>query len=671
MLSRSLLCSALAVCCQSVVAATFTPIDVGAFFVIPDQTAVLRWRMESGELGGPIEYVVRDYRDETVDSGRVKIAGDGTVELTVKLSQGFYDVELPVAKQRFGVISLPEFRGRKDPFFCIDSALSWLEHNNGVREGLIRGLQHCGVAMSRERLNFGHISPAKEEWNWEGPLHYETVRKLHEKHGVAVLEMFHDATAWSGRVGKYPEDLVGTSRAWGQIARRWQSTWGAMEIWNEPDIHFGDHLPADQYAALVKAVAYGFSRQGIDTPLVGGVFASYNRPFLDNAARNGLLDCVDVASFHTYGRAPQMVDLVGKYRSWLRAHGRETMPLWITECGRPWKRGPDRPPVDQDAESALDITMKAVEARVAGIARHFPFVYPFYQEHEWNFGMMGRRATPLRSMAAYAQMIRAMAHMRYLGDLKCGDEAIQRARLFGDDRHAIAVVYTGQTSAKAKVKLDLPVLRAEAIDGRPLQLDSGTMVSGTMVPIPDGLTYVWLARDRLDDRLQTDTPAMRLWKIAQQPPPQRGEPSSIVMRMQLAGDLLQPKSDGYHVLAESPSKLPLKVRVFNLSDKPRALTVKLALSRKPARVIGEEVRSMSIPAESFVDVSWQVDLTGAFAAIGRLEATVTATAGGVPIAQLAGMIHGGKPHVSKPRKMALFLKKTTKSFVMVTRFVFT
>lgn len=630
MFNRSLLSVAWIVCIQSAGAATLRPLDVATFFVAPDEPAVLQWKVESGRLDGPIEYAIRDYWDKTVDSGRAKIADDGTLEVAVELPQGFYDVELPDTKQRFGVVSLPPYAGRKDPFFCIDSALSWLQRSNRIRDGLIRGLKRCGVAMSRERLNWGDISRMKDGWNWEGSVDNETVRKLHQKRGVEVLEMFHGATSWSGRVGKYPEDLIGTARAWGQIARRWQPTWGAMEVWNEPDIHFGDHLPADQYVPLVRAIAYGFSRQQIDTPVIGGVFAIYNRTFLDNAAENGMLDCVDAVSFHTYNRAPQMVELVSNYRSWLQAHGRPAMPLWITECGRPWKRGPGRPPVDQDAESALDITMKAVEARAAGVARHFPFVYPFYEEREWNFGMMGRRATPLRSMAAYAQMIRRLAHTRYLGDLKCDDDSIQRARLFGDDSQTIAVLYTGRVDRRAKVKPGPAVLRAEGIDGRPL-----TVEQDLTVPAGDGLVYAWLDRERLGDRLETDTAAMRLWEISRQPPPKRPALSPIVMRLEIQPDLLSPKSDGYHLSAKAADKLPLRVRVFNLSDRPRQLALKLEFSSKPARVIGERTRPVKVPAEAFADVSWQAELSGAFAGPKRFRATVTATSEDGPQARLA------------------------------------
>jgi len=618
---KKILFTAVVVACSHVVAAaTLKPIGVERFFVPPDELAVLQWHVESGPLDAPVEAIVRDYQDRRVAALPAKVTADGLVELTVKLPPGFYEIELPAVEQRFGVTSLAAFDGPKDPFFSIDAAMSWLVRGDDeVREGLVKVLQRSGVFMSRERLNWAQINPAEGTWDWDSPLGYETLRKAYAEHGVEVLEMFHGTTRWAGVIERYPDDLAGTARAWREIGRRWRPTWGAMEVWNEPDISFGGNLPADQYVPLVRTIACAFDQAEVDVPLVGGVFAHYLPPYLDNAARNGLLDLVDVASFHTYGRAPGMEDLVGKYRSWLAAHGRPAMPLWLTECGRPWKRGPDRPPADQDAVSALDATMKAVESRACGVARYFAFVYPFYEERDNNFGMMGRRATPLRSMAAYARLASLLANKRYLGDLRCDDAAVQRARVFGDDRETIAVVYTGAPNADAKLNLDVPALGVEGIDGRTLEA-----AEDGAVPVPDGLAYVWLDREKLGDRLEKDTPAMCLWSIGQQEPPKRTRPSPIVLRYKFDRDLVEAKSEGYRLKGEAAGKMPLVVRVFNLSQKPRELSVELSFSRTGASVTSAKTQSASVPAEGSVDVTWEVDLTGAFAAAEQLTAKVTA-----------------------------------------------
>lgn len=591
-----------------------TPLSVHTFFVEPGKPFTVRWRDDGA---GERPFVLRDTWGNEVGTGRLAAAVRGLLQATATVPAGYFEIDLLRAKQRFGIVSLPAFEGEADPFFAIDGALSWLVKDDAVRDGLIRALHRSGVAMERERLSWAQVNPAPDKWEWQAPRRYGTVRALHKKHGVAMLEMFHDAPAWTGRLrSRYPADLVAAARSWEQIAQHWRHTWGALEVWNEPDISFGGYLPGDQYASLVKTVAHALAGSRTDVPLVGGVFAHFHPQFLDACAANGMLAWVDAASFHTYGRAAQMEALIGRYRGWLRQHGKETMPLWLTECGRPWTRGPERPPMDQDAASALDITMKGVESRACGIARYFPFVYPYYEERGNNFGMMGKRATPLRSMAAYVQLVRVLAGTRYLGDLRCDDRAIQRARVFGDGERTVAVLYTGRVDAKATVPPDLGVQRIEGIDGRPLKAaDAGRL------PIPDGLAYVWLDRAHLKDRLVADTPAMKLWRIAQQPAPTRTAPSSIVLQTQLNPQAMKAETKGYRVPPASQADLPLRIRAFNLSAAPQELIPRL---RHPAsaRLLARPGPAR-VPASGHADLTWRLDLRDAFAESDTLRLTVS------------------------------------------------
>jgi hypothetical protein len=610
----------LLVSCAAAHHASGSPVTDNAdrYFVTPG-TATVTWPTTSSTSNEPVAYTLRDFHGRAVSTGHATVRADKTATATLSVGPGYYEIELADGGRRIGVVALPQFTGRMDPFFAIDSALSWLVRADATREGLIRVLRRTGIAMSRERLSWEQIHPAADRWDWDTGRHYDLVRQTYGRQGVEVLEMFHSAPVWAGRVGKYPDDLVATARAWPQIARHWRPTWGALEIWNEPEISFGGLLPGDQYVAIVKAVAYGLAQARIEVPLVGGVFAHGPRPFLDNVAANGLLECVDTVSFHTYDRAASMERIVGKYREWLAAHGRPSAPLWITECGRPWRRGPGRPPADQDAVSALDITMKAVEARACGIARHFPFVYPYYEERENNFGMMDRQAAPLRSMAAYAQAVRVLSGKRYLGDLRTEDASIQRARVFGDAQGRLCVLYTGRVELAAKARLPASVLRAEGIDGRPLEIAHGSPV----VPIPDGLTYVWLARDP-GEHLQSDTPAMRWTKVAQAAVAPRATPSPIVLRHQFDAKRLSPTPAGYHVPPERAGKVPLAVRAFNLGAEARELSLQIKFASKDVKLLDAATRQLRVPATGSADVTWLADLSRAFAADNRLRVTVRA-----------------------------------------------
>ena len=616
MIQRIVTLTVLLACPCLAEAATLKPVNIEQFCLTPGKPATLSWNIESGNLGDTTKVVVRDYADRVVMSPKVTISQKGLLKLPLQLKKGFYELEFLDTNQRFGVISQPIFRGERDPFFAIDSAMSWLVQDDQVREGLVKILARSGIPMSRERLNWAEVNPKNDEWNWDGRRRYETLRQTCRGEGVEVLEMFHNTTNWAGRVGTYPDDLVGTAQAWQQIAKRLGPTWGAMEVWNEPDIKFGDYLPADQYVPLVKTFAYFLQEQGISTPLVGGVFAHYHQKYLDNAARNGLPSLVDAVSFHTYGRAMGMEKLIGRYRQWLIDSDRPNTPLWITECGRPWKRGSERPTVEQDAESALDIIMKGVEAKACGIARHFPFVYPYYEERESNFGMMGKDATPLRSMAAYVQLVTALSGKQYLGDLTCDDNSIQLARVFTDDKETVAVLYTGVPKPDKKVGIDLPVTQITGIDGRPIDL-----AADGSIPVPDGLVYVCLDRAQIGERLKTNTRAMQLLSHAIQPAPKPVPASPIVLRYQFDPEVASPKTEGYHIVTETPGEVPFTVRVFNLSSRAQRRSLTLSFSQ-PVDFESDEVQKATVPVTGHVDVRWNVNLSRAFAATGALTATV-------------------------------------------------
>lgn len=650
---------------------------IETLLIAPDRPATIRWRAEGPLPADPVRYRVEDFRDSEVCAGIAQRLDRQTIELTLTLAQGYYEVEFAGVAARFGVVAAPARSRPGDPFFAIDSAMSWLVRDPALREGLVGVLRRSGIAMARERLNWGEIQPTRDRFDWNGPRGYETLRQRYAAQGVSLLEMFHSATPWSGTVGKYPGDLVGTAAAWQSIARRWGTMWGGLEIWNEPDIFFGDHLPADQYAAVVKTLAYAVHAQAPDTPLVGGVVAHYHRPFLDTVAACGMLDCVDAASFHTYDQAARMQTLVSQYRDWLAAHQRADMPLWITESGRPWRRGRDRPPADQDIASALDITAKAIEARACGVTRYFAFVYPFYEENENNFGMMDRHGTPLRSFAAYAQAARVLSGKRYLGDLPL-DGAQAPVRIFGDGRETVAVLTRSTTIAalrsvetpspsaadrgEAAVPGDTaapgggeresgaapastapgpadkrPVeaaesprrLRAEALDGRRIELgDKGE------IPVVDGLAYVWLD-EATPMRLDTDTDAMRLWRLGQAASRRRAAPSPVVLRWQNDPASFHPETAGYRVVGEGSGPHRVVVRAFNLGEVPTDLRLRLDFEDSAARIEDPNPCRVHAAAGGFVDATWNVDLATAFAQADRVTATVRpiedGTTGALPL----------------------------------------
>ncbi|MGC8638857.1 MAG: hypothetical protein ACP5XB_03135 [Isosphaeraceae bacterium] len=611
----------------------FSPPPLINLYTEPGAELTLRLRRTSGDATAPVAFRVLDYAGKLVTEGRPRSLGGDEWELTFKLVQGFFEIEIPASRQRFGVVCLPAWKGKPDPFFAIDGGLSWLVSEPSRREQLIEAARGCGVAMIRERLSWSAVNPGQDRWNLEGRPRYDSLRQFYRQSGLPILELAHDSPGWLGHVRKYPHDLAATASSWAGLGRKWAAAWGALETWNEPDIDFGGNLPADQYAAVSKAIGFGLAQAGIHTPIVGGVMATPNRAYLDTCAACGLLDRVDVFSFHNYGGAEAMQALAEGYRQWLTQSGHGAMPLWITECGRPWTRGPDRPPVPQDQRSAQDIIMKGVEARACGIACYFPFVYPYYDENNSNFGMTDRRGTPLRSFAAYAQMIRVLGNEHFLGDLRHQPPGVVRARVFGDDHQTFAVLYTRDRKADATVTLGLHARRIEGIDGRLLKAGKGGAV-----PIPDGLTYVWLDHP-LDSGLIDRSAAARARPAEGTREAARPAPSPIVLRLRLDEARLQPSARGYRIKEQPAGSLPLAFEVWNLGDKRCTTTVGLTFESLGAQA-PELEQPLTLAARSSSVAEWTVDAGAMLSRQGRLSLRLTARDGSVVQDKLAIVLLG-------------------------------
>ena len=384
------------------VSAGFVPLDLSQLFFEPLSAAAIRFTVESVIPSQPIPYVVSDYQGNDVLKGTAAVNSAGECVVRLKLPSGYYELRFPAGRETFGLVAL-EKADRADPFFCMDSGLSWLELNPQRRIALVKILARCGIAMSRERLGLGAVNPVKGRFNWEcGKRSFDDMRKTYAECKVPVLELLDGMSKHHGVVleSPYPQNLPEMAAAWTRIAGRWQASWGGAEVCNEPDLKA---VPADQYVLSAKAMSYALAEARSPVPLATGVFAGMPPgPFFDTCVANGMLADSNAVSFHSYDRAPDIEGMVGRYRVWLKQAGREALPLWHSECGWAWTCGPARPPRDEDLRSALEIAAKAAESRACGVARHFPVVYVYYEEGRKNFGMMGRDATALRSMAGYA-----------------------------------------------------------------------------------------------------------------------------------------------------------------------------------------------------------------------------------------------------------------------------
>lgn len=595
------------------------------FFVAPNAHADFVF---SGGPAKSIPYRFLSEKGVVYATGHTEFQ-DGKHRLRLFVPPGYAEIETQDTSQRFGIVALPPLpKDRRDPFFCIDGAFSWLVPEDQRREDYVKIAARIGISVIRERLSWSAVNPKEGQFDWQTDRRYDKIRRLMKTNDIKVLEVSHDTPSWVGRggldgqSGKLPGDLIKTVQAWEQIARQWEPTWEALEIWNEPDISFSGNLPADQYVPLVRALTYRLRTSSIRVPLVGASMATFNRTWLETAIECGMLDGIDGFSFHTYAMTPAVENLYLGFSEMVHAK-RPEMTFWLTECGRPWKRGVGRPARDQDVVSACDIIMKGVEAKASVVDYYYPFVYPYYDENENNFAMMDRWGSPLRSMGAYAQMIRLLSGADYLdAGIDSALEtlhgpALKRHRLFKKGDELVLVLYTGDTTAATSIRFQpkgagKPRILAESLTGEPVSIDQDGIMT-----FSDGLVYL---RIKGGDPLQvgfettgaTTPPGQRrrwrqdmISKIEHKPVSL--SPFAVVYRFD--GDMVTPKSIGYHFKKTVKGPVPLLLRIYNFDDHPHRLSFK-TLDTAGKLVLKEgEKRTIEIPGNAFVEQTVLADLS--------------------------------------------------------------
>ena len=573
-------------------------IDVGMCFVLPDKESTLRWRVASPGPTKQIAYVIHDYWGHPIDKGNAIQEDDSTVNLTRTFSRGYAEIVFPGAGQTFGIVALEPQPAPADSFFCIDAGLSWLELNSEKRAALVKIAARCGITMTRERLGLGAVNPAKGKFDFESPRHFDSMRKMYADSNLPILEILDGGAQYLHTThSAFPDNLPDMTAAWVEVAKHWK-IWGGAEVFNEPDLKT---VPADQYVPMVKSISYALAEAQSQVPLVAGVFATMPPgPYFDTCQANGMLDDANVVGFHSYDRAPDVESMIARYRTWLKNAGKEALPLWHTECGWSWTLGPARPPQDQDALSALEISTKAVETMACGVAKYFPFVYVYYEEGKKNFGMMGREATPLRSMAAYAMCIQTLSGKKYIGDLTGLDGSIKMSRVFANaaGNECVAVLYTGRLDPLARISFPIKVKRVAGADGRSLQ------VSDQGLPIPDGMAYVWMDTADVQATLKTDTFAKRLYELGQHPLVQKRHAAPLVLQFLDQQTPFRASARRYLATQALAHDMPLNVRVHNLSQSPIVFTPELTLPGKA----GEKAAPVTVPAMGYSDVAWKLNV---------------------------------------------------------------
>ncbi len=186
---------------------------------------------------------------------------------------------------------------------------------------------------------------------------------------------------------------------------------GAIEIGNEPDLHFSADTP-DRLAMVQKAAWWALRRRAgaaMDRPmLLMPSMAALPGPYFQRWCDNEGARYTDAWNVHFYGWAHDFLPAIGAHRRFAARTGRPGIPLWITEYGvadTPVEPGPVHL-----ARQRAAVERMTLEGTIAGVDQLWLFSLTPYVEGDVDFGLTDPQGTPRPALAAWNR-IREMAAM--------------------------------------------------------------------------------------------------------------------------------------------------------------------------------------------------------------------------------------------------------------------
>lgn len=551
-----------------------------------------------------LAYIFKDY-DGKEYSGGTAVYNAVKRELEIKIPEksGFYELILPAWDFICGIYVKPQEQTMKEnSYFAIDFTSSWRTQSESELRSQLKIFRDAGVLWFRERIAWREIEPDKGSFSFDARGgRYELLRRLIAEEGGNVLDVFHDTPVWNrqkfqipampvqwfgmwGFYGNnpYPENLFEAVQSWSGILKHWPVI-KALEVWNEPDIIFGNYLPPEYQTAFTRAVAVKLKSEKNPCQILGGVLAftadgEANLERYRAWVEAGITDSPDIMSFHIYKQVADLEPLVKGMRQIEKERAPLSwgIPYWVTESGMPWRNQTLRAETNDDRFAASEIVGKAIEFKALGVKRYFPFKVNYGNEEYNNFGLFDRNLTPMRALVAYLYSTRILGDMNYIGDLRL--DGLVRSRVFSDGTNAVACLYRPldrrytyrhdelypRKNLPRQIPLRLPealkIERISGADGRDLSFSDGQL------SMNDGIVYLHIKESDLGAFLERETEAMKLYKLAAS--------WKVAVSSSMDPVIAQPSSDltsishnifGYQIIQEKPVELSFICN--NFSDK--------------------------------------------------------------------------------------------------------
>ena len=579
--------------------AQLRPVSMLQHYIEPDKPVELKFKtVKNAKLPDVLSVNMLNFDGECYAKGTLHLnVQNGEYSGNFTFPAGFSELSIPQAFARFGVTALADNSANTDMFWGINVCFS--------KDDLYyRILNRLGIKVIRK------YHPTNEEispgvWSNKNEQGYEFLLKSGQK-----LLTYHNAaqTIFPATQAKVPKSFLSLEKSVKGMFLQRGKYMTAYQLLNELDSR---SFPASEYIPFYSAVSFLMNKQIPTMDLLsyglacGGGYNMMDQQVIENYLKNDLLCYVDKLAFHTYSGVDTILPQIRQIRNLLKKYPKGDLPVWITESGMPWKNGLQvvkqshgafhsvpRAPQDEDIRSAWQIAGKACLAKAAGIEKYFVFIWNFFPESSYNFGVIDLHNTPHRSFSAYAFCANILGGLQYCGDLPEKNNGVYSIPVFSDGTRHIAVIIAS-TSKTLNYSLPVSSIKAYAIDGRPL-----TIKSNGKIPLK-GICYAVLNKMPL---LNKNTEAMALSTITRNYHKVSRQARPVVIRYIPGNDMT--------FSGKSYIGLPTELRFLagNLSDKELTIApeIQLPQGRKFKSIFPETI---TLAPKREKEFSCKVDLS--------------------------------------------------------------
>lgn len=182
----------------------------------------------------------------------------------------------------------------------------------------------------------------------------------------------------------------------------------AIEIGNEPDLHFTLDLP-DRMAATLKAAWLGLKSAHPDLVVLMPSLAAPPGPYARQLVANRILNYTDGWNFHFYGWAQDFGASWLNHKNFTRRNGAQNLPFWITEYGfADFPAGPLPAAPVSLARQRTFFESTTLQGAILGSARQFAFCVQPFVDGALDMGLLGRDGETRPALTAWLELIKRL-----------------------------------------------------------------------------------------------------------------------------------------------------------------------------------------------------------------------------------------------------------------------